>query len=488
AHYFFYQRSEYPKDCRDVQSQCSTSNSSGVNIIKPDGFEEPFEVFCNNDVGGGGWTVIQRRDSGAVNFDRSWSQYKDGFGFLSTEFWLGNEKLSYLTNQGHYELRVDIKLSNGASFYTTYRGFRITDEWGQYQVTHIGELESNATGTPFTPCPTNMIYGTCSCKATCEDPNGQSGCNRDCLGTEGCTCPAGFLMQGSDCISASECGCFMAEANLVIPTTDVVQMLCVMSGMKYDSVIVMRDMKVTVKIVTSVSYRDCQDVYDAGNTQDGVYSIMPTGWPGSPFNVHCRMHGDEGWTVFQRRTDDGISFYQNWDAYKDGFGNNINFWLGNEKLYYLTNQDDYKLRLDITTSDGTSLYSEFTEFQIESEDTNYKMNKLGSRTSPSGYAGYYLSNNKGEPFSTYDRDNVPCENFNCAEKHRSGWWHWNDYCSYCYSYSYCYYFQYSSSCKSYCTNENLNGVYNGGNGEMIFSYYYYYCNVQYVEMKIKPTS
>ncbi|PIK38967.1 putative fibrinogen-like protein 1 [Apostichopus japonicus] len=88
--------------------------------------------------------VIQRRDSGAVNFDRSWSQYKDGFGFLSTEFWLGNEKLSYLTNQGHYELRVDIKLSNGASFYTTYRGFRITDEWGQYQVTHIGELESNA--------------------------------------------------------------------------------------------------------------------------------------------------------------------------------------------------------------------------------------------------------------------------------------------------------------------------------------------------------
>ncbi|PIK53515.1 putative angiopoietin-4-like [Apostichopus japonicus] len=144
AHYFIYQRSEYPKDCRDVQSPCSTSNSSGVYIIRPEGFEEPFEVYCNNDVGGGGWTVIQRRDSGSVNFNRSWSEYEDGFGFLSTEFWLGNEKLSYLTNQAEYELHVDIVLSSGASFYTTYRGFRITDEWGQYKVTHIGPLERNA--------------------------------------------------------------------------------------------------------------------------------------------------------------------------------------------------------------------------------------------------------------------------------------------------------------------------------------------------------
>ncbi|XP_071836585.1 uncharacterized protein [Apostichopus japonicus] len=513
AHYFFYQRSEYPKDCQDVQSQCSTSNSSGVYIIKPDGFEEPFEVFCNNDVGGGGWTVIQRRDSGAVNFDRSWSQYKDGFGFLSTEFWLGNEKLSYLTNQAHYELRVDIKLSNGASFYTTYRGFRITDEWGQYQVTHIGEFECNATGTPFTQCPTNMIYGTCSCKATCEDPNGQSGCNRDCLGTEGCTCPAGFLMQGSDCIRSSGCGCFVAEANLVIPDGETyVNDDCTRKCSCNNNGLICEDYRCSTNAVCdvrneirqcycnegyagdgedcrSLSPRDCQDVYDAGNTQDGVYSIMPTGWPGSPFNVHCRMHGDEGWTVFQRRTDDGTSFYQNWAAYKDGFGNSRNFWLGNEKLYYLTNQDEYKLRLDITTSDGTSLYSEFTKFQIESEDTNYKMNKLGSRTSPSGNAGYYLSSNRGRPFSTYDRDNDACDTFNCAEKHRSGWWHYNYYyCSYCHRYSYCYYFQYSGSCKSYCTYENLNGVYNGGNGEMIYSYYYNYCNVQYVEMKIRPTS
>ncbi|PIK57225.1 hypothetical protein BSL78_05861 [Apostichopus japonicus] len=358
------------KDCRDVQSQCSKSNSSGVYIIKPDGFEEPFEVYCKNDVGGGGWTELVT--------------VSDGFGFLSSEFWLGNEKLSYLTNQADYEVRVDIVLSNGASFYTTYKGFRITDEWGQYKVTHIGPLESNAPTLPST-CPTNMIYGTCTCQATCEDPDGKSGCKSDCFGSEGCTCPPGFLMQGSNCISASECGCFVAEANLIIP-------------------------------------------------------------------------------VFQRRSDGSTSFYRNWAAYKDGFGNSRNLWLGNEKLHYLTNQKSYKLRFDITTFSGSALYAEYTEFQVESESSNYTMNKLGTRR---GNTGNSLANNKGKQFSTHGRDNDECDTFNCAEKHRSGWWHSN--IGACIVVMEIVFISNTGdSCHSLCTDDNLNGVYNGGNGEKIF--------------------
>ncbi|PIK61753.1 tenascin [Apostichopus japonicus] len=212
---------------------------------------------------------------------------------------------------------------------------------------------------------------------------------------------------------------------------------------------------------------------------------MPTGWPGSPFNVSCNMENGGGWTVFQRRTDGSTSFYQNWTAYKEGFGDSRNLWLGNEKLHYLTNQRNYKLRFDITTSSGSAKYAEYTKFQIESESSNYTMNKLGSR---SGNTGDQLSYNKGQQFSTHDRDNDGCVSFNCAEKHRSGWWHSDSWCSSCNSNSYCYNFQYSSKCKSTCTTENLNGVYNGGNGEMIFSHYHTYCNVQFVEMKIRPSS
>ncbi len=48
------------------------------------------------------WTVIQRRINGTIDFYREWNEYKNGFGDLQTEFWLGNEKIHQLTNQGQY--------------------------------------------------------------------------------------------------------------------------------------------------------------------------------------------------------------------------------------------------------------------------------------------------------------------------------------------------------------------------------------------------
>lgn len=87
--------------------------------------------------------MIQRRGNGLVNFNRSWDEYREGFGFPSSEFWLGNEKLSYITNQALYELRMDMTLSSGDSIYTIYKGIRIIDDFGDYKLTVIGAYESN---------------------------------------------------------------------------------------------------------------------------------------------------------------------------------------------------------------------------------------------------------------------------------------------------------------------------------------------------------
>lgn len=51
-----------------------------------------------------GWTVIQRRTDGSVDFYRDWNDYKAGFGDVEGEFWLGNDHIYQLTNQGEFQL------------------------------------------------------------------------------------------------------------------------------------------------------------------------------------------------------------------------------------------------------------------------------------------------------------------------------------------------------------------------------------------------
>lgn len=55
--YFHYEQPVYPRDCEEVFDQCSASNISGVYLIKPDGYYEPFAIYCESDTHTGRWTV-----------------------------------------------------------------------------------------------------------------------------------------------------------------------------------------------------------------------------------------------------------------------------------------------------------------------------------------------------------------------------------------------------------------------------------------------
>ncbi|PIK59718.1 hypothetical protein BSL78_03381 [Apostichopus japonicus] len=50
ASYFFYQQPDYPRDCKEVFERCDGESSDGVYLIQPDGYLEPFPVYCNNTV------------------------------------------------------------------------------------------------------------------------------------------------------------------------------------------------------------------------------------------------------------------------------------------------------------------------------------------------------------------------------------------------------------------------------------------------------
>ena len=101
--------------------------------IDPDGLGE-FEVFCDQKTAGGGWTVFQKRQNGAVDFFRTWDYYKRGFGNLNDEFWLGLDKIHRLTVSGSYKLRVDLEDLHGNTVFVAYISFAVTSEGAKYQL------------------------------------------------------------------------------------------------------------------------------------------------------------------------------------------------------------------------------------------------------------------------------------------------------------------------------------------------------------------
>ncbi|XP_071500748.1 microfibril-associated glycoprotein 4-like [Diadema antillarum] len=119
-----------PLDCDDALSR--GFNVSGRYVIDPLDGGDPFVVYCDMDTDGGGWTVLQRRENGDENFDRSWLDYKHGFGNLMGEHWLGLEKMHRIS--AFAALRVDLEDFEGAKTTSTYELFFMHDEARNYEI------------------------------------------------------------------------------------------------------------------------------------------------------------------------------------------------------------------------------------------------------------------------------------------------------------------------------------------------------------------
>lgn len=89
-----------------------------------------YERYCDFNTNGGAWTVIQRRyvNDQQENFNRSWSDYKFGFGDLDREFWFGNDFIHKLTSDEDMELRIFIEDSAGRTGWAQYSVFRVDSE------------------------------------------------------------------------------------------------------------------------------------------------------------------------------------------------------------------------------------------------------------------------------------------------------------------------------------------------------------------------
>ena len=105
----------------------------GVYSINPDGLGS-FKVWCDMNTDGDGWTVFQRRQDASVNFYRGWQEYKNGFGDLDGNFWLGLDKIHRLTKSGQNVLRVDLMDWYHSKRYAMYRSFSVASGSKSYEL------------------------------------------------------------------------------------------------------------------------------------------------------------------------------------------------------------------------------------------------------------------------------------------------------------------------------------------------------------------
>ena len=98
----------------------------------------------------GGWTLIQRRMDGSVNFSRTWSECVHGFGDLSEEFWLGLSKIHRLANSSFVpELRVDLEDFSGSESFAVYDSFYIEGAKTDYTLHVSGYSNGTARDAMF---------------------------------------------------------------------------------------------------------------------------------------------------------------------------------------------------------------------------------------------------------------------------------------------------------------------------------------------------
>ncbi|XP_035780364.1 fibrinogen-like protein A [Anopheles albimanus] len=125
--------------CKDAPT-----NVSGVYLIRENNVNSPFKVYCEMEKFEGGWLVVQHRFDGSVDFYQNWDQYRDGFGELGSEFWVGLERIHQLTTARNYELIVEVKDFTGNYGYARYNAFQIGSESEQYSLKTVGSYSGTA--------------------------------------------------------------------------------------------------------------------------------------------------------------------------------------------------------------------------------------------------------------------------------------------------------------------------------------------------------
>uniref|UniRef100_A0A8C5EEJ0 Angiopoietin-2-like n=1 Tax=Gouania willdenowi TaxID=441366 RepID=A0A8C5EEJ0_GOUWI len=156
------------RDCSEILR--AGFKESGVYSIRLANSTQIVKVFCDMRTRGGGWTLLQHRRNGSVDFQRGWRDYKTGFGEPAGEHWLGNDIIHKLTNSQEYSLHIQLKDGAGNEAFSHYDRFYIDGEDRNYSL-HAEGFSGTAgrtsslsvTGSQFSTKDRDNDRCTCKC-------------------------------------------------------------------------------------------------------------------------------------------------------------------------------------------------------------------------------------------------------------------------------------------------------------------------------------
>ncbi|CAH1785877.1 unnamed protein product, partial [Owenia fusiformis] len=104
----------------------------------------PFLAMCED-----GWLILMHRFDGSVNFGQpvgTWYAYKNGFGSVLGEHFIGMDNLVSVLKQKRYKVRFELTSWANETRYAEYEEFDISDEADRYRLEIGGYTESSTAG------------------------------------------------------------------------------------------------------------------------------------------------------------------------------------------------------------------------------------------------------------------------------------------------------------------------------------------------------
>ncbi|XP_036220914.2 fibrinogen-like protein 1 [Bactrocera oleae] len=124
---------ESARSCADILPN-RFAGDSGIYSITPLNMTA-FDVYCLSDPSSGcGWTLVWRRNEINDEFNRTWTEYQNGFGALTDNYFIGLDKLYVLTNAEPQHLRIGTKYGQNNWDFEMFEEFVIGSVHTQYEV------------------------------------------------------------------------------------------------------------------------------------------------------------------------------------------------------------------------------------------------------------------------------------------------------------------------------------------------------------------